>query len=393
VSVGRLVPLRYPLRSLVVRWYPTLFSALGIALTVAVFGAVLALREGFRTVVADTGRDDVWIYLRPGAQSESESVLRHPSDTSLLKARPEVARAEDGSPIAAAESVTGVKLRRADGAGIVLVTVRGVEEASFAVHEGRFRLVEGRLPRFGLDEVVVGAPLAGRVEGCRVGETIRVNVTPFLVVGLFQHDGAYASEVWGDAQRLGEAMQKPTRQRLVARAREGADLAAAARELESDRRTPIVLRSEREYYRSQTSRLGGTLLFLAVLTTSFMGAAAALGAVNTMLASVGSRTREVGVLVSLGYRARAVFLSFLVEAGVVGVLGGLLGSAIVLPLHGLRTDVVNWNTFTQVAFAFRVTPALLLRAGLLAVGLGVLGGAVPAWRASRLAPTAALRGR
>jgi putative ABC transport system permease protein len=393
VSVRRLVPLRYPLRSLVVRWYPSLFSALGIALTVAVFGAVLALRDGFRTVLAETGRDDVWIYLRPGAQSESESVLRHPADTNLLKARPEVARAGDGSPLAAAESVNGVKLRRADGAGVVLVTVRGIEPASLDVHEGRLRLVEGRLPRFGLDEVVAGVPLAERVEGCRVGGTIRVNVTPFQVVGLFEHDGAYASEVWGDAQRLGEAMQKPTRQRLVARVREGLDVATVARELESDRRTPIALLTERAYYRAQTSRLGDTLLFLAVLTTGFMGAAAALGAVNTMLASVGSRTREVGVLVSLGYRARAVFLSFLVEAGLVGLAGGILGSAIVAPLHGLRTDVVNWNTLTQVAFAFRVTPGLLLRAVVLAAALGLVGGAFPAWRASRLPPTVALRGR
>jgi ABC-type lipoprotein release transport system permease subunit len=393
VSARRLVPLRYPLRSLAVRWYPSLFSAAGIALTVAVLGAVLALRDGFRTVLADTGRDDVWIYLRPGAQSESESVVRHPSETSLLKVRPEVARDETGAPLAAAESVSGVKFRRTDGSGMVLVTVRGIEPASLAVHGSRFRVVEGRLPRFGTDEVVAGRPLAARIAGCRPGETLWVNVTPFTVVGLFEHDGAYASEVWGDAERIGSAMQRPTRQRLVARVNPGADVAAVARELEADRRTPVALTTERAYFRAQTSRLGDTLLFLATVMTAFMGAAAALGAVNTMLASVGSRTREVGILISLGYRSRAVFLSFLVEAGAIGLAGGLLGVALVVPLNGMQTDVVNWNTLTEVAFAFRVTPPLVAKAVLLAAFLGLAGGALPAWRASRMAPTAALRGR
>lgn len=387
----RLVPFRYPVRSLLMRWSPSLFSALGIGLTVAVLGGVLALREGFQTLLAETGSDDVLVYLRPGAQSEGESLVRYPGDTSILKIRPEVLLAPDGSPLAAAESYLGIKLEKVDGSGTTIVTVRGVEPASIKIQGPRWRLVEGREPTFGSDELVVGRPLSNRIKQCRLGDTLILNVTPFKVVGIFEHDGSYSSEIWGDVDRITAATQRPFRQRLVAAVRPGTDAEAIAKELESDKRIPVKVQTEKEYYRSQTSRLGGVLMFLATVLTTLMGAAAVLGAVNTMLAAVGSRTREVGILVALGYRGFPVFLSFLFEAAVIGAIGGLIGCLLVLPLNGIETGTTNWNTFTEVSFAFRVTPALLARAVTVAVVLGLLGGAVPAWRASRLAPTAALR--
>jgi ABC-type lipoprotein release transport system permease subunit len=383
-----------------VRWSPSLFSALGIGLTVAVLGGVLALREGFQSLLAETGRDDVLVYLRPGAQSEGESIVRYPVDTAILKTRPEVelsATPEEtawlpaGQPLAASESYLGIKLEKNDGSGTTIVTVRGIEPASLAIQGARWRLVEGRAPRFGTDEVVVGKPLTTRMRNCRVGATLVFNVTPFQVVGVFAHEGAYSSEIWGDVDRITAALQRPFRQRVVAKVKPGTDVDAVARELEDDKRIPVKAQTERAYYRSQTSRLGDVLMFLATVLTSLMGAAAVLGAVNTMLAAVGARTREVGILVALGYRGSSVFLSFLVEAAVIGVVGGLVGCLLVLPLNGIQTSTTNWNTFTDVSFAFRVTPALLGRAVAVAVLLGLLGGAVPAWRASRLIPTAALR--
>jgi putative ABC transport system permease protein len=396
----RLVPLSYPLRSLRVRWSPSLFSALGIGLTVAVLGGVLALREGFQSLLAETGRDDVLVYLRPGAQSEGESIVRYPGDTAILKTRPEIelsATPEEtawlpaGQPLAASESYLGIKLEKSDGSGTTIVTVRGIEPASLAIQGARWRLVEGRAPRFGADEVVVGQPLTTRMRDCRVGATLVFNVTPFQVVGVFAHEGAYSSEIWGDVDRITAALQRPFRQRVVAKAKPGTNADVVAAELEDDKRIPVKVQTERAYYRSQTSRLGDVLMFLATVLTSLMGAAAVLGAVNTMLAAVGARTREVGILVALGYRGSSVFLSFLLEAAVIGVVGGLVGCLLVLPLNGIQTSTTNWNTFTDVAFAFRVTPSLLLRAVAVAVVLGLLGGAVPAWRASRLIPTAALR--
>jgi ABC-type lipoprotein release transport system permease subunit len=388
----RLVPLRYSFRSLAVRWSSSLFSAIGIGLTVAVLGLVLALREGFSHVVAETGRDDVGVYLRPGAQSEGESLIRYPGDSAILAARPEIERdPKTGAPLAACESYLGVNLEKAEGQGTTIVTVRGVEPASLEIQGPRLRLVEGAWFRFGTDEIVVGKPLSKRMKDCRLGDTVLFNVTPFRVVGVFEHDGGYASEIWGDVVRLTEALQRPFRQRVVAKLVPGADVEAVRRELESDKRVPADFKTERAYYRTQTTKLGGGLSILAKILTSLMGAAAVLGAVNTMLAAVGARTREVGVLTALGYRGPSVFLAFLLEAGLIGLVGGVIGSLLVLPMNGIETGTTNWDTFTEIAFAFRVTPSLLGTAIAVAVLLGLLGGAVPAWRASRLPPTAALR--
>jgi ABC-type lipoprotein release transport system permease subunit len=387
----RFVPLRYPLRSIAVRWSSSLFAALGIGLTVAVLGGVLALRAGFAALLQDTGRDDVGVYLRPASQSETESLVRYPDDVRRLTTRPEIARDAAGTPIAASESSLGIFLPKSDGSGTALVSIRGVEPASLVVHGERLKVVAGSMLRFGTDEVVVGRPLTRRIGSTGIGETIQINLTPFKVVGHFEHPGAYGSEIWGDVIRIGEATKRSFRQRVVAVWRDGTDASAVARELESDKLVPMKVQTEREYYRAQTAILGGVLSVLAVFLTSVMGAAAVLGAVNTMLAAVGARTREVGVLVSLGYRGFAVFVSFLVEAALIGFAGAAIGCLLVLPINGIETGTTNFATFTEIAFAFQVTPRLLLTSATVAVVLGVLGGAIPAWRASRLQPTAALR--
>ena len=176
----RLVPLRYPVRSLAVRWQSSLFSALGIGLTVAVLAGVLALREGFRALFAETGSDDVAIYLRPGAQSEGESLILYPDDVKILKARPEIAADASGNPLAAAESYLGINLEK-EGGGVTIVPVRGIEPTSIAIQGDKFRVVVGRSISFGTDEVMVGRPLSDRLANCRLGDTLTFNMTPFKV--------------------------------------------------------------------------------------------------------------------------------------------------------------------------------------------------------------------
>jgi putative ABC transport system permease protein len=387
----RLVPFRYPIRSIAVRWSSSLFSSLGIGLTVAVLGGVLSLREGFSSVVGDAGRDDVGVYLRPGAQSEGMSLVRYPQDAREIAVRPEIAVAPDGTRLVAAESYLGIFLPKADGSGTAMVSLRGIEPTSVPIHGRDFSIVEGRMIAFGSDEILVGKPLAGRIANTNVGDVLQINLTPFKVVGHFRHRGAYGSELWADVVRLGEATKRPYRQRVVAQLKEGSDPAAIAKDLKEDKQAPVQFETERAHFRSQTAALGGVLGVLAGLLTSIMGAAAVLGAVNTMLAAVGARTREVGILVALGYRRLPIFLCFLFEAAAIGLVGGLIGVLLVLPFNGLETSTTNWNTFTEVAFAFRVTPRVLTISLVVAFVLGTLGGAIPAWRASRLVPTAALR--
>ena len=269
--------------------------------------------------------------------------------------------------------------------------VRGVEETSFRLQERELRIVTGRRPKLLADEVIVGAAVSRRMKGCRLGDTIFFNTTPFQVVGIFEHDGGYGSEIWAGVERVIEATRRAFRQRVVAQLKPGVDLAALSEALKKDKRLPVEVRSERAYFEAQTSANSTLLSVLATILTSLMGAAAVLGALNTMLAAVGGRTREVGILVTLGYRRFPVFVSFLIEAAAIGLIGGALGCLLVLPLNGIETSTTNWNTFTEAAFAFRVTLPLLGRSLLVAVVLGLLGGTIPAWRASRLLPTAALR--
>ncbi|MHC5011282.1 MAG: ABC transporter permease [Planctomycetota bacterium] len=384
-------PWAYPWRSLLVRWQASLFSAVGIAMTVAVLCGVFALRQGFQDLTSATGDDDVIVYVRRGSTSEGESGIPLERVEILTKSRPETALDEEGRPLAAGESYLALFLPRAGGGGEVNVPVRGIQEASLRIHGEKFRIVAGRPLTFGADEVMVGRPISERIANCGLDEVLTINVTPFEVVGIFEYEGAYRSEIWGDVERISAALDRPFRQRVLARLADGYTAEAVAAELDDDKRTPANVMSEKAYFISQTAVLGGVLGGLGVFLTLVLGIAAILGAANTMLAAVGARMREVGILRSMGFGRTAILLAFLMEAALIGLFGGILGALLVLPLDGIETGTMNWDTFTESVFAFRVNASLLLVAVGLAVGLGLVGGIVPAWRASRLRPVDALR--
>ncbi|MDJ0523128.1 MAG: ABC transporter permease [Planctomycetota bacterium] len=387
----RLVPLKYPVRSLIVRWQASILSALGIAMTIAVLCGVFALRTGFEALHADTGADDVAVYLRSGATSEGESGI--PLDrVNQYKVRPEVVLDGNGQPLAAGECYLALFLHKADGGGLVNVPIRGVEPASFEIHGDDFKLLPGgRKFNFGADEIIVGLPTSQRIRDCQLGQTLIVNVTPFKVVGIFEHAGAYRSEIWGDVDRITAALERPMRQRVIAKVQPGTDVERIAEELSEDKRLPSKVASERAYFAAQTDILGGVLGVLGTLLAGILGIAAVLGAANTMLAAVGARTHEVGVLRSIGFGQNAILLAFLFEAALIGLAGGIIGCLLVLPLNGMQTGTMNWNTFTESAFAFQVDGPLLTTAIVLSLILGVLGGLIPAWKASRLPPVEAMR--
>jgi len=385
-----LIPWSYPLRSMLVRWQASLLSALGIAMTIAVLCGVFALRSGFEALHDDTGSRDVAVYLRAGATSEGESGI--PLDmVRVYKVRPEVELDAAGQPLAAGECYLALFLEKLEGGDLVNVPIRGVESASFEIQGPHFRLLEGRRLHFGANEVIVGRPLSTRIRSCHLGDTLTVNVTPFKVVGIFDHDGAYRSEIWGDVDRIAVALERPVRQRVIAKVKPGTDLAALSAEMEDNKRLPSKVLSERAYFASQTNVLGGVLAILGTLLASILGIAAVLGAANTMLATVSARTHEVGILRSLGFGRSAILMTFLFEAALIGLAGGLIGCLVVLPLDGLETGTMNWNTFTETAFSFRLDGALLAVSVGVSVLLGLVGGLVPAWRASRMKPVDAMR--
>ncbi|MEW6072709.1 MAG: ABC transporter permease [Planctomycetota bacterium] len=385
-----LVPLSYNLRSLFVRRVSTLLTVVGIGATVAVVAGVISLQQGFKTMFAASGREDVAIFLRPGATNEGDSMFTRERALTLTKKVPEIAVDDEEAPLAAMECYLAVRLNRLGG-GETNVPIRGVQPATFAIHGEDLRIVEGRHFEPGTDEVIVGQRLPGRMQSCRLGDAIQINITPFRVVGVFASNGPFDTEIWGDLDRMLESLERIGPNRVMARLRPATDLAALAERMKEDKEVPSQVQSERDYLTSQTTYLSATLLFLGGFLGLVMGTAAVFTATNTMLAAVTARTHEIGILLSTGFRPLPIFFSFLFESLVLGLLGGAVGCLFTLPLNGVQTGTTNFNTFTEVAFAFRVTPPVLLGAVLFSLVLGLLGGAWPAWRAARLEPTAALR--
>jgi putative ABC transport system permease protein len=290
------------------------------------------------------------------------------------------------------ECFLAVRRFKIDG-GETNVPIRGVQPKTFELRGDEIRITEGRNFNPGNDEVIVGRALVDRIRDCHLGDVVQLNTTPFKVVGIFESEGPYASEIWGDLDRMLEALERYGPNRVIARLKPGTDVAALAERIESEKEVPAKLLTEREYLTSQTEILSGVLIVLSGFLGIVMGIAAVFTATNTMLSALAARTHEIGILLATGFRPFPIFLSFLFESLVLGLVGGVLGCLLALPLNGIRTGTTNFQTFTEVAFAFRVTPPVLVVAVLFSLLLGLLGGAWPAWRAARMTPTEALRRR
>lgn len=384
------LPLSYNVRSLMVRRSSTLLTGLGIGATVAVVAGVLALQQGFAGIYVQGGQEDVAVFLRPGAMNEGLSVFGRQQGSRIAKSTPEIAVGENGQPLASMECYFAVRRHKVTG-GETNVPVRGVQPATFDIRGERLRIVEGRNFDPGTDEVIVGRRLVDRIRDCRVGDVIVLNVTPFRVVGVFEAEGPFESEIWGDLDRVLQALERFGPSRVIARVDPGTDFDALAARFEEHKETPADVRSEPDYLAAQTQMISGVLIGLGVILGVVMGVAAVFTATNTMLSAIASRTHEIGILLATGYRPFPIFVSFLFESLLLGLFGGLLGCLLTLPLNGIQTGTTNMQTFTEVVFAFRVTPVVLAVAVAVSLVLGLLGGALPAWRAARLRPTEAIR--
>jgi putative ABC transport system permease protein len=385
------LPLQYNLRNLVVRRTMTLMTAGGIALVVAVLVLTLALAHGFSATLVATGRPDNAIVLRSGATSEMMSGISREA-ARVVAADPAVARGSDGEPLALPELVVLVNLvRRGDPAASSNVTVRGVDPRVFELRPD-IRLREGRMLKPGTDEVLVGGKLGRRFEGCGVGETLRMGGRDFRVVGAFDAGGSgFDSEIWGDLETVLPVFDRRGFSSLTLRLTDPARLAELVARLDADPRVRAEPRIEREYYRAQSEQLAGVIRALGLFLVVVMAAGAVFGALNTMYAAVGSRSREIATLLALGFAPRAILASFLVESVLLCLIGGVLGCLLALPVHGVSTGTTNWASFSEVAFEFRLSPGILAIGLLASVVLGLVGGYFPARAAARRTVSEALR--
>lgn len=384
------IPFQYNLRNLYVRRTMTLMTAGGIALVVAVLVMTLALANGFRATLVGTGRADNLHVMRSGATSEIESgISRHAAR--IIESDPDVARLPGGRAFFANEAVVLNNLPRRNGIGSSNVVVRGVDERSLLLRP-EIRIIEGRFFRSGVDEVIVGQPLTRRFAGCGLGERVRFGARDWVVVGVFDADGAgYESEIWGDVESMLPAFDRDAYSSLTFRTTSpgGFDLLKAR--LEADPRLRVEVRTEKGYYENQSADLANLIRVLGLFLVIVMSVGAIFGALNTMYAAVGSRTREIGTMLALGFRPSQVMLSFMIESVLLCLIGGILGCILALPIHGMSTGTTNWTTFSEVAFQFRITPGILVIGMAASVFLGVIGGYFPARNAARRTVSDALR--
>lgn len=386
------IPLIYNVRSVLQRPVSTAFTALGIALVVAVFVAMLALANGFASALATTGGDDNVLVMRKGADSEMSSGIAK-ADVNIIASFPQVAIGTDGKPLVSPETYVVMNLPRvgADSTAIANVVIRGVSQRAFDVRKNL--KITGRTFASGQSEVCVGEKMVARYRNTGLGEKLRFAGREWLVVCHFTAGGSsFESEVWGEAEQFQSAMRGGSGyQSVTFRLKDPAGYEDAQRALTSDQRLQVDAHRESQYYADQSKLLGAMLSFLAVMITSIMSVGAIFGAVNTMYASISSRTPEIAVLLTLGFKPRNVLLSFLAESAVIAFAGGLLGCLIALPINGVVTSTTNWSSFSEIAFAFRITPTLLASGVLFAVVMGVVGGFFPARKASRMPVVQALR--
>lgn len=380
------------LRSLRQRAGASAAAVVGVAGVVGVLVAVLSIGEGFRSTLATTGSEDTAIVLRAGSDSEMMSVLSR-EETRLIADAPGIARGADGTPLASAELFVVVDLPKRSTGTLANVPLRGVQAAAFPVR-GNIRIVEGRSFAPGRSEILVGSGAAAQFSGLEVGKTVRWGENEWTVVGRFTAAGTLAeSELWCDAGVLQPAYRRGTSFQAVYAKLAGPEAFAAFKDaLTRDPRLDVRVQRETEYFAKQSEILVKIITILGSLVAGLMAIGAVFGALNTMYSAVAARSREIATLRAIGFGAAPVVASVMAEALLLSLSGGLVGAlGAWLVFDGYRTSTLNMQSFSQVTFAFAVTPALLAQGIVWALAMGFVGGLFPAIRASRLGVATALR--
>lgn len=376
-----LIPIKYNLRNLTVRRTSTLLTVFGIGVSVAVFVAVMALVEGIRRTFVATGEPLNILAIREGAQSETASLIE-PSSAM-------VARTIGGVAAVSLERILYVNRPRNDG-GSSNVVIRGLDDTGRALRPAA-HLSAGRWYVPGRRELTVSRGISSRFRNCNLGDDVVTGRVHWTVVGIFDAGRtAYASEMWTGPEDLASAFQRNNFSDILVRAQDAASMKTVLDRLTNDPQMRFDARPERAYYAEQT-KSSTPVRVLGNVIAVIMAIGSAFAAMNTMYAAVASRGREVAVLRALGFSRPSIAFSFVTEAVLLAIGGGIVGGIGVIPLNGLATGTTNWFTFSEMTFHFAVTPLLFAQGVGFAALMGLAGGLLPAIRASRMSPAAAMR--
>jgi putative ABC transport system permease protein len=386
------IPFSYNVRSVAARWTTAVVSILGIAGTVGVFVAMLAMARGFQATLIASGSASNSIIRRAGASSEMDSGVSL-DQTQVIADAQQVARSPEGTPLSSPEMVVIGAFPLTKSGTDANVQIRGMTAIALEVRPS-VKVVEGRFFEPGLAELVVGSNAVNIYRGLDLGSTVNFGGQDWKVVGIFNAGGsAFDSEIWCDHTVLAQTFKRPTNifSSVTARLNSPTDFDAFKDALTSDPRLTVQVERETGYYAKQSQMVSTLIRVLGFLVAFVMGVGAVFGALNTMYSAVAARSREIATMRALGFGGGSVVLSFMFESLLIALIGGVLGCIAVLPLNGFTAGTMNWQTFSHLAFAFRVTPGLLLAGIAFALLMGFVGGVLPAVRAARMQVAPALR--
>ncbi len=385
-----MIPLKYNIRSLTVRWVTTLLTVLAIAIVVFASILTFGMIEGIENALNSSGDPNDIIVMRKGADSELSSNVAGPMARELMNLEG-IDKSSDGQPMASREFVTILTSERR-GKGTANVIVRGLDQVGRELRPD-FEIVEGSDIEPGLNQLVSSVPMASRFKNYGLGETVEINDTQFTVVGLFTAGGSAAeSEVWADLRDLTAAQRIEGAVSVVnMRISDQSKREAIVERVENNDRFRLEVKSEAAYFEAQKSS-STPLKIIAYIIAGFLTVGAMFAAANTMYSAIASRAREIGTLRALGFPRSSVMFSFLMESILICLLGGLIGCLATVPLNGI-TGGTSGSTFSEITFSFSFGPKVLLCGILLALAMGLVGGLFPALRAIRMQIVNALRQR
>lgn len=375
------IPLTYNLRNLVVRKTTTLMTASGIALAVAVLVSSLALVNGLQTTFANTGNPLQILVLRKGGNSELGSSVSRES-FALVRTMSGIAKNSSGEPMASLEMVQVINLPSVDDPKGMNVTLRGLLSTGIALRN--VHLVAGRWFQPGHREIVVGKSIAQRYPDAQLNRQLRFGRGVWQIVGIMDGgQSALNSEIWGDLNQVSSDYNRDDNlSSILVRADDSSAVSALMHAIETDRQLKLTSLPEPVYYARQTSS-AAPLEFLGILVAAIMAVGGSFAAMNTMYVAVARRSREIGTLRVLGFSRGSILASFLIEALLLSIAGGILGCLIALPLNGVTTGVGNFFTFSEIAFHFKVGLSTMAIGLAFAAAVGALGGFFPARNAAK----------
>ncbi|OPX19211.1 MAG: multidrug ABC transporter permease [Desulfobacca sp. 4484_104] len=384
------IPLSYSFRNLWTRRLTTVLTASGMSLVVFVFAAVLMLAEGLRQTLVATGSYDNALVLRSSADTEIQSIIDR-DQAAIIESQPEIALNPQGQPLVSPEVVVLINLPKRTTGQRTNVTIRGVRPISLEMRP-EIKMGAGRFFRPGSTEIVVGENVARRFVGSGLGQSLHFGMRTWTIVGILAAGNTgFSSEIWGDVDQLMQGFRRPVYSDVVLKLRNPGDFTELRQRLESDPRLTVQVKREVMFYEEQSERLAEFIRILGMVLTSIFSVGAVLSAMITMYAAVAARTVEIGTLRALGFSRGNILTAILIESLLIGLIGGLGGLGAASFLQFINISTTNWQTFSEIAFNFALSQGIIFKSLVFALGMGLIGGLLPALRAARMNIVNALR--